>query len=133
MANNVPCAGIIVFDKDNTVLVNTEKGNYSFPKGKREKGETSLETAWRELQEETGLTKDYVKLIDDFCLDEQSRNGNLSIRYYVGHLTKPYNTFTFDKNELENVQWITVDNALKLEKFVDKRKEILKQAYQKSQ
>ena len=50
----VPCAGIIVFDNDKTILVQTKAGRFSFPKGKRNKSESELETAWRELQEETG-------------------------------------------------------------------------------
>ena len=52
-------------------------GHYwSFPKGRRNKGETDLETAKREIREETG--------IDDFTLLE--RGGNLfssSVRYFV--------------------------------------------------
>ena len=81
-----PCAGIIVINVDETVLVSTQNGNYSFPKGKRNKNETSLETAWRELGEETGLEKKHVKLIDDFTIDELSDKGNIAIRYYILNL-----------------------------------------------
>lgn len=132
-----PCCGIIVFYKDNnnidkTILVSTHNGNYSFPKGKRHKNETSLETAWRELTEETGLTKDNVELVNESFIDETSnRKGNLSVRYYVGKLVKPLETFTFDPEELNKVEWLTINDALKLDKFVDKRKDVLKHAYAK--
>ena len=129
-----PCSGIIVFDNDKTVLVSTHIGNYSFPKGKRNKNETSLETAWRELTEETGLTKDNVELIDETFIDELSnRKGNLSVRYYVGKLIKPLDTLTFDPEELNKVEWISIDDALNLSKLVDKRKEVLNTAYTKYQ
>ncbi|MCJ7637108.1 MAG: NUDIX domain-containing protein, partial [Nitrososphaeraceae archaeon] len=58
-----PCAGVIVIDLTNleTILVCTDHDNYSFPKGKRHKGETIMDNALRELNEETGLTKDDIQ------------------------------------------------------------------------
>ena len=55
----MPCACFVVFSTDctQTVLVETPRGNLSFPKGKREKGETDMVAALRELEEETGLTQ----------------------------------------------------------------------------
>lgn len=132
MSKIPPCVGVIVFDKDRTILVCTDHGNYSFPKGKRNKGETDLQTGLRELEEETGLTKDHIELIDDFTLDEMSRKGNLSVRYFVAKLVKEHKKITFDKSELEAVEWIDVTKAYKLEKFVDRRKEILQKAYDAS-
>ena len=152
---NPCCAGIIVFLGNKTILVATSYGNHSFPKGKRHKNETHLECAWRELQEETGLSKDNITLIGDqfdkdnnFYLDERAAKGNLSVRYYVGILTTEINeftlspeeqvklgalipSFTFDSKELEKVGWFTIDEALAIEKFKPERKEILKLAHQK--
>jgi 8-oxo-dGTP pyrophosphatase MutT (NUDIX family) len=125
------CAGIIVINKDETILVSTPRGYYSFPKGKRNKNENSHETAYRELWEETGLTKEHIELIDDFSLDEFSRKGNLSVRYFVGKLLKKPEKLTFDAEELQNAEWIKISDAYKLEKFDDKRKLILKQAHEK--
>ena len=81
-----PCCGIIVFDHHKTILVSTQHGNFSFPKGKRKKNESNLDVAWRELEEETGLTDEHVGLIENFCIDEYSNKNNISIRYYVGFL-----------------------------------------------
>lgn len=127
----IPCAGIIVFDGDKTILVNTSHGNHSFPKGKRNKGESYFDTAWRELNEETGLTQEHVKLLDDTFIDEFSSKGNPSVRYFIGKLMIPTETFTFDKDELENVKWVHVNDAYQIEKFSDSRKEILRQAHEK--
>ena len=126
-----PCSGIIVIDNDKTILVSTKNGNYSFPKGKKNKGETSLDTAWRELNEETGLSKENVEIIDDFVIDENSNKGNIAIRYFVGKLIKNPIKLTYDADELQNVEWIQIDEAYKIEKFKNRRKEILKQAYEK--
>jgi len=130
------CAGIIVFDKNRTVLVSTERGHFSFPKGKRNKDETEIDAAWRELEEETGLTKNNVELIyldaekmESYCLDEYSDKGNLSIRYFVGKLVNPIKKFKFDPTELANVQWYTIEDAMNLDKFKQSRKNILQEAY----
>jgi len=125
----IPCAGIIVFDNDNTILVSTSCGNHSFPKGKRNKGESYIDTAWRELKEETGLTQEHVKILDNIYIDEVSQKGNPSVRYFIGQLITPIEIFTFDKEELQNVRWVNINDAYKIEKFNQRRKEILRKAY----
>ena len=53
-----PSAGGIVLNSNGEVLlVNEGDGFWGFPKGRPEKGETLLETAIREIAEETGLTE----------------------------------------------------------------------------
>lgn len=131
---SIPCAGIIVFysnnDIDQTILVSTKAGYFSFPKGKRHKLETSLQAAWRELEEETGLTSIDVNLINENYLDEcSSRKGKVSIRYWVGYLNKTKPEIKFDHDELAHVAWYSIDEALKIEKFKDARKKILNEAY----
>lgn len=125
-----PCAGIIVFNGDKTILVSTERGNHSFPKGKREKSESDLEAAWRELGEETGLTSDEVQLINGVHFDELSNKGFPSVRYFVGHLTRaPVNGFTFDHTELAEVKWYPITEVLQMDRLKGQRKEILEKAY----
>lgn len=50
------------FSKDNLqiLLLELPSGRYDFPKGKIEKNETFIETAYRELEEETGITKEDI-------------------------------------------------------------------------
>lgn len=131
MSITPPCSGIIVINSDATILVRTKKGNYSFPKGKKEKNETSLETAYRECYQETGLIKANIKLIDDYYLDEFSDKGNIAIRYYVGYAIDKPTVLKFDPDELESVEWIKISDAMQLGKLKDRRKEILKQASDK--
>jgi len=146
-----PCARIIVFDRTKTILVSTERGNFSFPKGKLkiakgkskrnknknkeffdgDKNETEVDGAWRELGEETGLTKEHVKLIEEVPIDELSDKGHPSVRYFVGVLVKPHDKITFDKDELAAVGWHDVEEALQLEKFKNARKMVLEQAWNK--
>ena len=86
-------AGMIVFNTSSNpmsvLLVHHMNGNHwGFPKGHQEKGETSLETAKRELEEETGVqevvTLPDISFID--CYTSQSRNKPIEkeVTYFVG-------------------------------------------------
>lgn len=131
------CAGIIVLNesKTKTILVKTNnsditKRTYSFPKGSRKGKETHLETAWRELEEETGLNKDKVLLLDENYIDETNRKGNPNVRYFVGICQNGKCVFTHDEEELCMVNWFTITDALKIDRFSDERKELLKKVIQ---
>lgn len=124
-----PCAGIIVFNGDQTILVSTEQGNLSFPKGKRNTTETDIAAAWRELQEETGLTQNDVRLVDGVHFDELSDKGNPSVRYFVGQLIADTGrSLTFDSTELASVRWYPVSDALQMDRLKASRRNILEQA-----
>ena len=62
--------GIVLFHSDEFLVIqhstesNEVKGHWDFPKGHVEDNETELETATRELQEETGI--DDFRLINNF-------------------------------------------------------------------
>ena len=63
--------GLVVFNKNNILLLKYsnnkeqgEGGHWDFPKGHVEPNETEIETALRELEEETGINQ--VELVDNF-------------------------------------------------------------------
>ena len=67
----VEAAGAIVYRKTDTgkplfLVVKDNHGNWGFPKGHKEEGESDIETALRELEEEIGIKKDEVKQIEGF-------------------------------------------------------------------
>lgn len=63
-----PAAGIVVWKDDQVLLIQRGreplKGQWSIPGGKIEYGETSRDTALRELKEETGVEAEIIDLID---------------------------------------------------------------------
>jgi 8-oxo-dGTP pyrophosphatase MutT (NUDIX family) len=125
-----PCAGIVVLNGSWTIVVRTDRGHYSFPKGKRQADESELTAAWRELEEETGLTRADVDLLDDVTLEELSDKGNPSIRYFVGHLkpTSVGRVLRCDPDELATVEWLDITTVLTLPTLKEARKRILEQA-----
>lgn len=47
--------GAVIFDGDKVLVIQQVKGHWGFPKGHVEDGETEVETAIREIKEETNL------------------------------------------------------------------------------
>ena len=70
--------GAVVFTRENGhilfAIVQEQAGAYSFPKGHMESNETEMETARREILEETGLNPDFLpgfKAEDEYDLAEK--------------------------------------------------------------
>jgi 8-oxo-dGTP diphosphatase len=85
------------------------RGDWSFPKGKREPAETDEECARREVWEETGLTCALgVELPPVSYRDGEGRPK--TVRYW---------TMTADgaaeaRNEVDEVRWLGIDDAARL-------------------
>ena len=70
----VECAGgIVINDKQEVVIVNQNHDSYSLPKGHVDHGENYLETAKREIYEETGIKS--LKYIKDLGSYSRYRIG----------------------------------------------------------
>lgn len=124
-----PCAGFIIFTQsiDKVLLITTHKNIIGFPKGKKEKNEDSIKAAYRELQEETGLTADMIQPIKGLYVDEMSVRGNLATRLYIGFLLieNPQLEPT-DHDEIANVYFEQIEHAMK--KLMPKRRSVLSEA-----
>ena len=109
---------IVVFSKnlDKTLFCirakEPYKGLYNFVGGKVEEGETNDEAAYRELFEETGITRDDIELEHFMDLNYFKYENNLQV--YYGILRHDV-TLVEEKNKLE---WVVInDELLNNEKF----------------
>lgn len=81
---------IMIFDKTGKELLfckrtkDPYKGKYNLVGGKIEQGEDGFIAAYRELREETGITKELVKL--RHMMDFTYHNQNCYVEVYVGRL-----------------------------------------------
>lgn len=83
--------GIVPLQKRDGVwkvlLVHHIAGHWSFPKGHREAGESEVETASRELEEETGLyverLLDFPPLEETYVFHHAGKRIEKKVRYFV--------------------------------------------------
>ena len=100
-----PCAGFIILtqNKDKVLLITTHRNIIGFPKGKKKKNEDSIQVAYRELQEETGLTSDMIRPIEGLYVDEMSIKGIL-LKKVLQNLNGYNFAILFLKVYFENVE-----------------------------
>ena len=83
---------IVLFNEDKTKILfckrkkNPYKGLYNFVGGKVESGESSMNAAYRELNEETGISPSQVRLYR--LMDITYYNSNFILELYVGKLSE---------------------------------------------
>ena len=117
--------GIVVFNKDKILVIKHNKGHYGLPKGHVEAGETEVETAIREVKEETNID---AKIIGDFrkVITYSPRENVLKdVVYFIGEAT----SFSL-KNQIEEVsmaEFLDIDIALNLITYNDESN-VLKEA-----
>lgn len=131
--------GIIIFIKDDRgirYLLLHHGGDYwNFPKGTQEKGENDLQTALRELNEETGIAD--VRIVDGFS---ESYDYDFDTEIKDGVKQKVYKTVTFFLGEVKKEKikisdehidfgWFDFETALK-RLFHQNGQNLLKRAHQ---
>ena len=128
-------AGVIVFREDpkrSYLLMRsalTRRPVWEFPKGGIESGESKLEAAQRELQEETGLvTRDYM-LLEGFLEEERyffTRGSGADlcvIQKKVDYFLAEWHQGEVQlSKEASRFQWATAEDALRMLRFPEKRR-----------
>ncbi|HLC61103.1 MAG TPA: NUDIX domain-containing protein [Candidatus Nanoarchaeia archaeon] len=115
----VPTAGVVVYNKDEVLLVRHEEGSghptgtYGIPSGKIKANENGLEAALRKLTAETGLEAHRENLIKIPRLYTATINGKkwqktFSLEVYVCSLFRG----TIRKAPDESPEWIKILNIL---------------------
>lgn len=99
--------GVIVNELNEVVIVFTNNKSWQFPKGEVEKGESYIQTAIREIREETGLTD--IKLIKKLPMYNRVR-GNVSrdIHYF---LFKTKKQELRPSMEVSVCEWVSIEKA----------------------
>jgi 8-oxo-dGTP pyrophosphatase MutT (NUDIX family) len=86
---------------------------WTFPKGHPEKKESPVDTALRELEEETGITQVALWGDKEFKSRYQFKyDGNLikkTVTYYLAKVTQP--DFKIDESEVREAGWYKLEEA----------------------
>ncbi len=104
--------GCIIIDNGKVLLIQQTQGHWGFPKGHVEENETEVETATREVKEETNI---------DVEIDENKR---YTMEYYTDKGAYKQVVFyiakkiggeeKYQEEEIIDMRWVTLEEALKL-------------------
>jgi 8-oxo-dGTP pyrophosphatase MutT (NUDIX family) len=112
--------GCVIFNNNEVLVIKDTNGNYGFPKGHMENGETEVETAMRETKEETNV---------DVIIDE---NRRYEINYYIKErdidktvvfFRARYNggDLKIQEGETEEIQWVPTKDVLNILTWKDSK------------
>ena len=110
--------GIVLFNSDEFLLIqhptksNGDEGHWDFPKGHVEGSETELETAKRELIEETGIVN--FRLFDGFRhrIEYNFQKGNeMVLKEVIFFLAESNDKEVVLSSEHQNFVWLNKDLA----------------------
>jgi 8-oxo-dGTP pyrophosphatase MutT (NUDIX family) len=115
--------GVIPIQQKNNdtlfLLIKHRGGHWAFPKGHANVGETEVETALRELHEETGISE--VTLDTSHVFEERyykprwrepKRIVVKAVRYFLGEVTNP--RIRLQTSEVEAYRWVNYADARRL-------------------
>lgn len=103
-----------LIDSSTTQWIETE---WEFPKGRRNFKEKELDCALREFEEETGLLKQNVKIIENLLPFEEmflgSNHKSYKHKYFLGYTENNDNILNnYQQSEVSKIQWKTLEECL---------------------
>lgn len=109
---------IIVYDKDERKILMCKrekepyKGMFNLVGGKVEENEDELHAAYRELEEETGITSKDIRLVN--VMNFEYKMSDMELELYAGKLNKDVEVI----EEVNKLYWLDkCENFFDLEKF----------------
>ncbi len=126
--------GAVIYKMKNDIplflLVNSKRsGIWGFPKGHIENGESEIETARREIFEETGIKNiEFIKnfrqedvyIINDAANRTDERQVEKHSIYFLASALE--DALDFDKNEILELKWANINQAQDLLSFANQKK-----------
>ena len=124
--------GAVVFTQDSGsiryVIIKSRTGTYGFPKGHVESGESELETARREVREETGLEVEFksdFRATDSYCFKIGDKEISKEVVYFLASFSEQ--TPVPQESEISGIYILGYEDTLSLLQFEGARR-ILREA-----
>lgn len=103
--------GCIIMERDKVLLVQQTKGHWGFPKGHVEAGETEIETAIREVKEETNLDVE-INENKRYTMEYITDRGTLK-KVVLFIAKKISGNEKYQESEIKSIKWMTYEDAIK--------------------
>lgn len=116
--------GCIVIDDEKVLLVKQNKGHWSFPKGHMEANETEIETAIREVKEETNIDV-YPYSEKRYVVEYVMENGvKKQVVYFLAK--KISGDIMAQESEISDIKWFSFKDTYKVISFENMKSLLLK-------
>ena len=106
-----------IVDNSKSVWQETE---WEFPKGRKNIKEKDLDCALREFEEETGISKNKINIIENVLPFEEifigTNHKSYKHKYYLAYLTSDSSDISlnnFQRSEVSKLEWKSVDECIK--------------------
>ena len=102
--------GAIIIDNDKILVLQQVAGHWGFPKGHVEEGETEVQTAKREIKEETNLD---VEINNNFRYTESyspAEGVEKEVVYFIAQ--KIGGEIKVQEEEVKKIEWLSYNEAL---------------------
>ncbi len=127
MIKEKSCGAIVYYTHNKEILyliLKHKAGHWAFPKGHVENNETEVETALREIKEETSLI---VTIDDGFKVINEYQPTRYSIKEVVYFMARSDTDKVFvQQAEIDNYRWCLYDEAIDLITYENDKKVLLK-------
>ena len=122
MKQEKSCGCIVINDQNKVLLVHSNKGHWGFPKGHMEEGETEIQTAKREVREETNID---VEVIEEYRYTQKYNVNEDIVKEVVLFLGKSLEDNQKPQlEEVSEVKWFEFEEAVNIITY-DNSREIL--------
>ncbi len=93
------------------LMIHRVEGFWEFPKGKQDEGESDLETAKRELKEETnleGVLDSENAFEEHYTIERDGEIREKLVRFFLCHVTQSENII-LEPSEVRECAWLNLD------------------------
>ena len=120
---NTLCCNSNIINLDKTIsnsFTKWEEPEWGFPKGRRNNNEKELDCALREFEEETGIKKNKISLIENVIPYEEifiaSNYKTYKHKYFIAEIDDDalYSLDNYQKTEVSKINWFTIDECIKI-------------------
>lgn len=110
MKRETSCGAFVICDNKILLVKHQNGGHWSFPKGHVEKNETKIETAKREVYEETGILIDIVS--DEEFINTYKVSDEIEKDVIYFEAIKIGGEIKKQEEEILNIEWIEFDKVI---------------------
>ena len=104
-----------LIDESNTTWIDTE---WEFPKGRRNTHEKDMDCALREFEEETGISRKHIHIIENVLPYEEmflgSNHKSYKHKYFLGYISNEHSVSLqhYQQSEVSKIEWKTLEECL---------------------